>query len=34
MQVNGYQQLFGYQHPLKYLYLFSAEERNYRIGTD
>ncbi len=33
MQVNGYQQLFGFQHPLKYLHLCSSEERNYRIGT-
>ncbi len=28
MEVNAYQQLFGYQHSLKYLILCSAEERN------
>ncbi len=34
MEVNGYQQLFGYQHSLKYLLLNLTEERNlYRLGT-
>ncbi len=32
--VNGYRQLFGCQHPSKYLPLCSTEERNsYRFGT-
>ncbi len=34
MKVNGYRQLFGYQHSSKYLLLCSKEERNsYRFGT-
>ncbi len=34
MEVNGYQQLFGYSHFSKYLLLCSAEERcSYRFGT-
>uniref|UniRef100_A0A673IDE7 Pleckstrin homology domain-containing family H member 2-like n=1 Tax=Sinocyclocheilus rhinocerous TaxID=307959 RepID=A0A673IDE7_9TELE len=32
--VNGFRQLFGYQHSSKYLLLYSAEERNeYSLGT-
>ncbi len=34
MEVNGYQQLFGYQYSLKYIFLCSTEERNsHRFGT-
>ncbi len=34
MEVNGYSQLFSYQHSSKYLILCSTEERNsYRFGT-
>ncbi len=34
MEVNGYRQLFGYEHSSNYLLKCSAEERNsYRIGT-
>ncbi len=33
MEVNGYQQLFGYQKYSKYFILCSAEERNNRLGT-
>jgi len=34
MEVNGVYQLFGYKHSLKYLLLWSAEERNvYRFET-
>jgi len=28
MEVNGYRQLYGYQHSSKYLLLCSAKERN------
>ncbi len=28
MEINGYHQLFGFQHSSKYLLLCSAEERN------
>ncbi len=34
MEVNGYSQLFSYQHSSKYLILCSTAERNsYRFGT-
>ncbi len=34
MEINGYHQLFGYQHSLKYLLLCSTEGSNsHRFGT-